>query len=193
MVYARRRNTKTYAKKRYIPRPSRIIATRDYVPVEAGFVKITVDQQNVAFDIYSEMLLLSQDWITLAQTFSEFKIISVDITNVPFNVNTTTASDIANGLMGIREGIYEATPVTMAANLLARYHDVIPFVNIRSAKLSKIARSGEWFNANAIQTSDSDVPKLTCYISYSQAASTNTNRAFLMVKFKMLARGRLNI
>lgn len=193
MAYARRRNTKTYSKKRYVPRPSRILTTRDYVPVEAGFVKVANDQANNASDIYSDMTLLSQDWITLGQSFSEFKMISVEVSHIPFNVNTTTLSDTANGLMGIREGIYEALPATIAPNLLAKYPDVVPFVNIRSAKISKTVHSGEWFNANAVQSIDSDVPKLTLYFSYSQVASTNTNKGFLMYKIKMLARGRLNV
>lgn len=195
MLYGKtkRRAVKTYTKKRYIPRVPRLVSSSDYILCEAAYVKVSVDTGNSSFDVIKDMITDSQDWITMKDSYSEFKVLTVEVIHIPFNVNTTSLSDIANGLMGFREGVYEAATGTFSVANLARFPDVVPYINIRSCRVKKTVKTGEWFHANTTQSADSDTPKITFYISLTQAANTNTNRGFLTIKVKLLARGRIVI
>jgi len=159
--------------------------------LEVGYYHNLIDYQNDARDLFNSLNALSSDYSQYRDIYTNFKIVYVTFKVVPAYLIPTALSDNAMGLFGMRQGIYESTPITQSVSTLTQYPGTRPLHNFRGRVYSYPVLNSEWFSNTELNTNVSDVPKFTYYAAWYKVATTNTAQSIVQVKVRLVAKGKL--
>lgn len=189
-----KRNNKGKSNKRGSQRTGTLSLYKQLVEtsvLEVGFYHNLLDYQNDARDLFTQMNSGSNDYSQYRDIYTHFKMIQVSFTVVPAFAIPVALSDNAMGLFGMRQGIFESSPISQSVSTLAQYPGTRPLHNFKGRVYSYPIISSEWFSNTETNTAVSDVPKFTYYTAWYKVATTNTAQAIVQVKVKLVAKGKL--
>jgi len=159
--------------------------------LEIGYYHNVVDYQNDARDLFTNMNSMSSDFSQYRDIYANFKILAVRFEVIPAYVYTQTPSDNAMGLFAVRQGIFEASPLSQSVSTVIQYPHTRKLHNYKYLSFGIEVNNGDWFTNTETNTAVSRVAKLTYYNAWYKVATTNTAQSIVQVKVKLAAKCKL--
>lgn len=192
----RNAGTKTTTYRRRVRKTTKTPVYRDpdtygVVNFETSHYVTLVDSANTATDLFTSLASGSTDYSQYRDIYSQFRLVSVIFEVMPSFLNSAVTTDVSMGMFGVKQGVFEGSPITISVSQLQTYqgseflHNQIP----KSYKY-KIYPS-YWFHNNETQSLTSVIPKFIFYTSWYRMANTNTNQGLIRVRVFCQARGKI--
>ena len=161
------------------------------VSLETSHYVTLVDSANSAYDLFSSMASGSNDYSQYRDIYSQFRMVSVQFDIHPAFVNSSTTTDNAIGMFGVKQGVFEGTPTTVSVLTLQTYPGSELMHNQIPKSLKYKVYPSYWFQNNETQSLNAVIPKFIFYTSWYRTANTNTNQGIIRVRVWLQARGKI--
>jgi len=146
---------------------------------------------DLAADFYTT-IFNSVDYTNLLLTFGEVSWQSITFKYEPYFVGSSLVTDFANGVFGIRQGVFDVTVTAKTIASTTRLPGSIQVTNKDKWATSQPVVHNHFFSTSETNTQVSDVPKINYYCNWFNNASTNTSKGLLYIRLVVHARCKVD-